>query len=220
MGPAHIQPALRSRDDRLVSLYAPVFTAIYDPLLAWGERTGMRELRKDVLSAATGEVLELGAGTGLNINAYPPTVARLTLTEPEASMVKRLQQLGGHPRVVQAGAEDLPFDDDAFDTVVSTLVLCTVEDPDQALREVRRVLRPGGTLLLIEHVRSSRPRLARAQDRLHRPWRAIGYGCNCNRDTTGALQNAGFDTTGLRDAQWPRMPAIVQPLIAGPAHAT
>lgn len=202
-----------------MSLYAPVFTAIYDPLLAWGERTGMRDLRREVLFAATGEVLELGAGTGLNINVYPPTVASLTLTEPEASMVKRLQHLDGHPRVVQAGAENLPFDDDAFDTVVSTLVLCTVEDPDQALREVRRVLRPGGTLLLIEHVRSSRPRLARIQDRLHRPWRAIGYGCNCNRDTTKALRSAGFDTTGLRDAQWPRMPAIVRPLIAGPALA-
>ncbi|CAB4915992.1 unannotated protein [freshwater metagenome] len=219
MGPAHIQPALRSRDDRLVSLYAPVFTAIYDPLLAWGERTGMRDLRRDVLSGATGEVLELGAGTGLNINAYPPTVASLTLTEPEASMVKRLQRLGGHPRVVQAGAEDLPFDENAFDTVVSTLVLCTVEDPDQALREVRRVLRPGGRLLLIEHVRSSRPRLARIQDRLHRPWRAIGYGCNCNRDTIEALRNAGFDTTALRDARWRRMPAIVRPLIAGSAQA-
>lgn len=203
-----------------MSLYGPVFTAIYDPLLAWGEHAGMRKLRRDVLSAATGDVLELGAGTGLNLDAYPPTVTSLTLTEPETSMVKRLQQLDARPRVVQAGAEHLPFEDNAFDTVVSTLVLCTVEDPDQALREVRRVLRPGGTLLLIEHVRSSRPRLARIQDRLHRPWRAIGYGCNCNRDTTTALQNAGFDTTGLLDAQWPRMPAIVRPLIAGPAHAT
>lgn len=202
-----------------MSLYGPVFTAIYDPLLAWGEHAGMRKLRRDVLSAATGDVLELGAGTGLNLDAYPPTVTSLTLTEPEPSMVKRLQQLDAHPRVVQAGAENLPFDENAFDTVVSTLVLCTVEDPDQALREVRRVLRPGGSLLLIEHVRSSRPRLARIQDRLHRPWRAIGYGCNCNRDTTAALRNAGFNTTALRDAEWPRMPAIVRPIIAGPAHA-
>jgi ubiquinone/menaquinone biosynthesis C-methylase UbiE len=200
-----------------VSLYGPVFTAIYDPLLAWGEHAGMRRLRHEVLSGATGDVLELGAGTGLNIDAYPSTVASLTLTEPEPSMVARLQQLKQRPRVVQAGAEDLPFAEDTFDTVVSTLVLCTVTDPDRALQEARRVLRPKGTLLLIEHVRSDRPRLAALQDRLHRPWRAIGYGCNCNRDTTRALRNAGFDTTTLRDARWPRMPAIVRPLIAGSA---
>jgi SAM-dependent methyltransferase len=201
-----------------VSLYGPVFTAIYDPLLAWGERAGMRDLRRDVLAAATGDVLELGAGTGLNVDAYPPTVASLTLTEPEPSMARRLEGLRGGPRVVQAGAERLPFEDDAFDTVVSTLVLCTVEDPDLALREVRRVLRPGGALLLIEHVRSSRPRLAALQDRLHRPWRAIGYGCNCNRDTAATLRRAGFATTALRPARWRRMPSIVRPLIAGPAE--
>lgn len=200
-----------------MSLYGPVFTALYDPLLAWGERAGMRDLRRTVLATATGDVLELGAGTGLNIDAYPPGVASLTLTEPEPSMARRLQGLEARPRVVQAGAERLPFGDDAFDTVVSTLVLCTVEDPDRALREVRRVLRPGGTLLLIEHVRSSRPRLAALQDRLHRPWRAVGYGCNCNRDTSATLERAGFDTSALRAAQWRRMPSIVRPLITGRA---
>lgn len=201
-----------------MSLYGPVFTAIYDPLLAWGEHAGMRDLRRSVLADASGDVLELGAGTGLNIDGYPATVSSLTLTEPEPSMVARLEQLDARPRVVTAGAERLPFDDDSFDTVVSTLVLCTVDDADQALHEVRRVLRPGGALLLIEHVRSARPRLAWLQDRLHRPWRAIGYGCNCNRDTAAALRRAGFDTAELRGATWRRMPAIVHPLICGSAR--
>jgi len=198
-----------------VSLYGPIFTAMYDPLLAWAEQAGMQKLRRTVLSGATGDVLELGAGTGLNVDAYPRSVASLTLTEPEPSMVKRLRQLDARPLVVQAGAESLPFDDGSFDTVVSTLVLCTVDDPDRALREARRVLRPGGTLLLIEHVRSARPRLAALQDRLHRPWRAIGYGCNCNRDTSAALERADFDVTALRGERWRRMPLIVGPLIVG-----
>lgn len=204
-----------------MSLYGPVFTAIYDPLLALGERAGMGELRRSILKDARGEVLEIGAGTGLNLSVYPTAIERLTLADPEPSMVRRLEGLEGRPVVVRAGAEALPFQDGAFDTVVSTLVLCTVADPDAALREVRRVLRPGGALLLIEHVRSSRPRLGRLQDRLHRPWRAIGYGCHCNRDTRGALARAGFETSGLHDSKWRRMPVIVGPLIAGraPLHA-
>jgi ubiquinone/menaquinone biosynthesis C-methylase UbiE len=129
----------------------------------------------------------------------------------------RAAALGVDVRLLQADSAHLDLPDDAFDTVVSTLVLCTVEDPDRALREVRRVLRPGGTLLLIEHVRSSRPRLAALQDRLHRPWRAVGYGCNCNRDTSATLERAGFDTSALRAAQWRRMPSIVRPLITGRA---
>lgn len=203
-----------------MSAYGSLFTMIYDPFLAWGERAGMRDLRRRVLADATGDVLEIGAGTGLNLAAYPPAAGRLTLTEPEPSMVDRLQRADGRPTVVAAGAEDLPFDAGSFDTVVSTLVLCTVPDPDRALQEIRRVLRPGGALLLVEHVRSSRPGLARLQDRLHGPWKAFGYGCHCNRDTGAALRRAGFDTTELRPGRWRRMPVVVAPLIAGRARLT
>lgn len=203
-----------------MSRYGPVFTALYDPLLAWGERAGMRELRSEVLADANGRTLEIGAGTGLNADAYPAGVGDLTLAEPEPSMVARLQRLERAGMVVASGAEKMPFGDDSFDTVLSTLVLCTVADVDQALGEIRCVLRPTGTLLLIEHVRSARPVLARLQDRLHRPWRAVGYGCNCNRDTVQALRRAGLDTSGIRAARWRRMPVIVAPLIAGAARPT
>jgi ubiquinone/menaquinone biosynthesis C-methylase UbiE len=203
-----------------MSLYGSIFTRIYDPFLAWGERTGMRALRHSVLAQARGEVLEIGAGTGLNLSAYPPAVTRLTLADPEPSMVARLRESGDAraAAVVQSGAEALPFADASFDTVVSTLVLCTVEDVGRSLAEIRRVLRPAGELLLIEHVRADEGALARWQDRLHRPWRAFGYGCHCNRDTHQALTQAGFDAARLEPARWRRMPVIVAPLIAGAAR--
>lgn len=207
-----------------MSLYGSIFTRIYDPFLAWGERTGMGTLRRSVLSGARGEVLEIGAGTGLNHPAYPAAVTALTLADPEPSMVARLRdRVGGHGpaiTVVQSGAEELPFPDASFDTVVSTLVLCTVEDVERSLAEIRRVLRPDGALLLIEHVRADDGPLARWQDRLHKPWLAFGYGCNCNRDTRHSLVRAGFDAAGLQPARWRRMPVIVAPLIAGAARVS
>ncbi len=202
-----------------MSFYGSLFTRIYDPFLAWGERAGMRMLRRAVLADATGDVLEIGAGTGLNLEAYPAGLTSLTLAEPEPSMVARLQHAAASrtrpPAVIAAGAESLPFDDASFDTIVSTLVLCTVADLKRSLVEIRRVLRPGGQLLLIEHVRADSAALSRWQDRLHRPWLAFGYGCNCNRDTRGALADAGFAVDALRHARWRRMPVIVAPLIAG-----
>ncbi|UTI66638.1 class I SAM-dependent methyltransferase [Paraconexibacter antarcticus] len=205
-----------------MSLYGRLFTAIYDPFLAWGERSGMAKLRRSILAQASGDVLEVGAGTGLNLRAYPAAVTRLTLADPEPSMADRLRSVAaGDPRrptVVQAGAEALPFPDASFDTVVSTLVLCTVDDVAGSLAEIRRVLRPGGRLLLIEHVRADGSGLSGWQDRLEKPWKAFGYGCRCNRDTRASLTRAGFETGALQDARWPRMPPIVAPLLVGPVH--
>ncbi len=204
-------------------IYGAVFSSLYDVVLARGERAGMRDLRRQVLSDIHGDVLEIGAGTGLNLAHYPHRIATLTLAEPEPSMVHRLKAraaAGPHnAKVVAAPAEHLPFPDDSFDTVVSTLVLCTVDNPVASLAETRRVLRPGGSLHLIEHVRAT-DRLARWQDWLHGPWKAVGYGCNCNRDTESNLTATGFDTTQLRQERWHSMPRIVAPLIAGKALQT
>jgi SAM-dependent methyltransferase len=117
----------------------------------------------------------------------------------------------------KAPAEELPFDDASFDTVVSTLVLCTVSDLTSSVNEINRVLAPDGCLLFLEHVRADEPRLARWQDRLHRPWRRFAYSCHCNRDTAAALRAGGFEITGLEQRRWSRMPPIVQPLIMGNA---
>jgi SAM-dependent methyltransferase len=117
---------------------------------------------------------------------------------------------------VASPAEDLPFEDDHFDTVVSTLVLCTVEDPDRALAEIARVLKPGGQLLFIEHVRSDDAKLARWQDRLHKPWFVFGDGCNCNRPLLDQLSGV-VDVDRVERATWSAMPRIVQPLVYGRA---
>ncbi|HKJ36568.1 MAG TPA: class I SAM-dependent methyltransferase, partial [Solirubrobacterales bacterium] len=120
--------------------------------------------------------------------------------------------------VLEAPAEELPFDDDSFDSVVATLVLCTVDDQRAALAEVARVLRPGGRLHLLEHVRAQTPGLARAQDLLHGPWFAIGHGCHCNRDTVAAIEGSPLELERLDRHEIPGMAPIVKPMVTGIAR--
>jgi len=194
---------------------------VYDPFLAWAERAGMGERRRRLLAQVSGDVLEVGAGTGLNLPHYPRELDRLVLAEPNRHMVKRLKRRLGSlevpTEVIEAPAEALPVDDSSFDAVVSTLVLCTVDDPMRALEEVRRILRPGASLFFIEHVRAEGTRLARWQDRLHRAWRGFADGCNCNRPTLNHLRDAGFTVSLEETANWRRMPPIVRPLLLGRA---
>jgi ubiquinone/menaquinone biosynthesis C-methylase UbiE len=197
------------------------FTAgIYDAFLALGESRGMRATRRGLLGSARGRVLEIGAGTGLNLSHYPDAIDELVLLEPSAPMADRLEarraKLGRRAHVVSAPAEALPFDDSSFDTVVSTLVLCTVHDPEAALAEVRRVLRPGGRLLFCEHVRSDAPRLARWQDRLADVWAAVADGCRCNRETLETISSHMRITT-VDHLIWRGMPHLVHPVIVGQA---
>ena len=204
-------------------VWESTFSAIYDPLLWVAERAGMRQQRATLLSQAGGRVLELGAGTGLNLPHYPDGLDELTLTEPAAPMLPKLErraQSSGHEcRVVVAQAEELPFEDDSFDTVVSTLVLCTVDEPRQAIDEIARVLRPGGKLLFLEHVRAETHRMARWQDRLHRPWHAFAAGCNANRATVDLLRESPLRIEAVERDRWNWMPALVHPLAIGIAAA-
>ena len=132
---------------------------------------------------------------------------------------RKLSEAGRSAQVVTAPAERLPFADDSFDTVVSTLVLCTVDDPRRSLTEIHRVLAPKGELLFLEHVRApDGSRLQRWQNRLHDPWRAFAYGCHCNRDTLDLLHRERFAIDELQRAKWVGMPALVGPLISGRAH--
>jgi ubiquinone/menaquinone biosynthesis C-methylase UbiE len=189
--------------------------------MAATERSGLAQRRHALLESLQGRVIEIGGGTGANLEHYPPGLEELIITEPEPPMARRLRQrVHGSAlpaRVVQAPAEHLPFPDDSFDFAVSTLVLCTVKDPAQALSELRRVLRPGGELVFLEHVRASSPRLARWQDRLHPLWLRFGHGCNCNRPTLDAIRAAGFDVRRIEHGSLPRAPAIVRPLVMGAA---
>jgi SAM-dependent methyltransferase len=195
------------------------FTAlIYDRFLYLGESAGMRASRKALLDRATGRVVEIGAGTGLNIAHYPSGAQELILVEPEPAMRRRLEprvrRSDRHAIILDASAEQLPLADESVDTVVSTLVLCTVERPDRALAEIARVLRPGGQLLFIEHVRAETPALAWWQDRLLGPWRRFACGCRCNRATVELIRACGFDVTASKGA-WRAMPPIVRPLVSG-----
>jgi SAM-dependent methyltransferase len=190
--------------------------------MAKTEHAGLGARRQALLAAATGDVLEIGAGTGTNLLYYGEGARTLTLTEPERPMARRLQKriLEHRPdaKLLRAPAEDLPFNDDSFDTVVSTLVLCTVDDQPRALRELRRVLRPGGRLLFIEHVRSDDAKLARLQDRLMPINLRIAHGCHCNRPTLDGIRNAGFEVTELAHDTLKHTPPFVRPLIIGMAQ--
>jgi ubiquinone/menaquinone biosynthesis C-methylase UbiE len=198
-----------------------VFAHVYDTAFVLAERRGFRDVRKELVGQSKGRVVELGAGTGLNLDHYPESVSELLLTEPDPHMAAKLRKRAGSSslgaRVIEASAEELPFDDASVDTVVSTLVLCTVQNPHQALAEVRRVLRPGGSLLFAEHVRSASPRAAEWQDRLNTPWSWYACGCECNRDTESALRAASFQVREIRHNRLRWISPVVRPLIVGSA---
>jgi ubiquinone/menaquinone biosynthesis C-methylase UbiE len=206
---------------RLQSVWGHCFAAIYEPLMQSTENGGNAARRAAVLAGARGTVVELGAGTGLNLPHYPTDV-ELVLTEPEPPMarrlLKRLQQSGRQARVLQAPAERIPLPDGSVDTVVCTLVLCTVHDLDATLAEIRRLLRPDGRLLFIEHV-AAEPgtRLRRWQDRLERPWRRLAHGCRTNRDTENALRNTGFALEEIHHGQM-EGELLLRPLTWGTAN--
>ena len=205
-----------------MSVRTRMFALTYDRQLAKVEQAMLRDLRRDLLAGAAGHVLEIGAGTGANLAHYGPGVESLTITEPEPNMLRRLERRASvqapAARILRAPAEDLPFEDGTFDVAVSTLVLCGVSDQPRALRQLRRVLRPGGQLLFIEHVRSGDPRLARHQDRLNWLNRLV-VGCECNRPTLTTITAAGFVVAEVEDLTMAKAPSFVSPLIVGTATA-
>jgi ubiquinone/menaquinone biosynthesis C-methylase UbiE len=207
-----------------MNLWGEVFAAGYDRMMAGAEKSVLRGRRETLVSQVTGHVLEVGGGTGANLPFYGAGVEELVITEPEEPMARRLERkLAGYSlpaRVVRAPAEELPLEDASFDFVVSTLVLCTVDDPARALAEIYRVLKPSGQLVFLEHVRSDGPRLARWQDRLHGVQVRVGHGCHCNRRTLDNIESAGFSIAELEHDRMRKMPPIVRPLIAGLARAS
>jgi SAM-dependent methyltransferase len=212
--------ATKIQPSRPSAAWLRILARLYDPSLYLGELAGMRRLRGTLLHDAGGRVVELGAGTGLNVGHYPDDLAELVLVEPEPAMRRRLahrlQRQGRVARIVDAPAEELPLPDASVDTVVSTLLLCTVDEPDRALREIARVLHPDGQLLFIEHVRASSKFLAACQDHLLEPWRRFAGGCRCNRPTVELMRACGFDVAADNVA-WRGMPPIVRPLMVGRA---
>ena len=197
-----------------------LFAALYDRVSKGSEEAGLREQRRLLLEDAAGATLEIGAGTGLNLEHYPEAVTRLVLTEPDEHMrrrlVRRVSEVRPSAEIVDAGVEGLPFPDGSFDTVVVTFVLCSVPEQKAALAEVTRVLKPGGRLLFLEHVRSDDEKLAKWQDRVRPLYNVVG--CNPNRDTLAAIEASALAVETVKHGEVPKAPKVERPLIVGTAR--
>jgi ubiquinone/menaquinone biosynthesis C-methylase UbiE len=211
---------------RRANLLGQAYALLYDQLNGRAERAFLGNIRDGLLSNAAGRVLEIGAGTGINLEHYPKDGnLEILVSEPDPAMLTRARRravlLGREVEFRQAGAYPLPFPDQIFDTIVFTLCLCTIDDPEAALKEARRVLKPEGKVLVLEHVRSARPELALWQDRLEKPWGVIAGGCHPNRDTKDMIERAGFAFEWLAEQEEERIPIpIVRPGILGVARLT
>lgn len=203
------------------AVWSPAFARFYDVAFALAERSGLSDVRSNVVGQAVGVTVELGAGTGLNLPHYPSHITRLLLTEPDPHMASKLRAKAAatpiKAEILDAPAHALPVEDASVDTVVSTLVLCTVEDPAATLAEVARVLKPGGRLLFVEHVRSESPRLARWQDRLRVPWSWYACGCQCNRDTVATIRQSPLQLQETRSDRLRWISPLLRPLAIGVA---
>jgi ubiquinone/menaquinone biosynthesis C-methylase UbiE len=195
---------------------------LYDLLAGRAERAGLGERRRNLLADLEGDVVEIGSGTGASLPYYE-RASRVVAVEPDTSMAKRLpgrlQEAKVPVEVVSARAQTLPFPDQSFDAAVAAFVLCSVEDQSAVLAEARRILRPGGKLVLLEHVRGE-GRVARWQDRLTPLHRKLAGNCHLNRDTRAAVAAAGFDTAGIERTELPGTHALVRPGVQGVAIRT
>lgn len=187
---------------------------LYDALCAFCELGGLGRWRRWLASGARGRTLDLGSGTGRNLPLMPPGIRSFGV-DPAWDALQRARWRAPAALLVQARAEALPFRAGAFDTVVSGLVLCSVADPDRALAEARRVLRAGGQLRMLEHVRSVTPWKARWQDRLQPLWTGLTGGCHPNRETERLVEAAGFAI----DAEGRRARGVLRRLTARPRLA-
>lgn len=174
-----------------------LFSRVYDQVIEPAERLGLGGLRRETLRGLTGEVLELGVGTGRSLAAYPASVSSVTGIDPDEAMLgraaRRAGESGASVRLQSASAESLPFSDGIFAAVTAFLTLCTVWDQGAALGEARRVLVPGGELRLLEHVRLEREPLGRLQEALTPAWKRVAGGCHLDRWTLDGVREAGFE---------------------------
>ncbi len=195
------------------------FAAIYDRMMASYERGFMKQVRGEIAGGASGRVLEIGAGTGANF-AYYPDGLEVVATEPDPYMMRKAEAKAEESKarieLKQASAAKLPFEDASFDTVVGTLVMCSVDDQAETLAELRRVLKPTGEFRFFEHVRYENPICALSQTLIAPLWGWCGAGCHPNRKTVDSIRAAGFEVTRV-EVMKPTPP--IPPMIFTRPHA-
>lgn len=200
-----------------------LIAALYDRLTQTSEAACLRQWRAELLGDLVGHVLEVGAGTGLNLPHYPRTLSRLVLSEPDPHMRSKLAQrartLQWHKgEVLDGSLEALPHPAATFDAVVGTLVLCSVPRLDYALEEVYRVLKPGGHFVFLEHVAADdRPRRLRWQRRIEPIWKRLGGNCHLTRRTGEAILTTGFEIVHIKRESMRKALPLVRPTIRGVA---
>lgn len=201
-----------------------MMSAIYDRFMQGTEEACLRQWRADLLEGLNGDVLEIGAGTGVSLSAYPAAVSHLILSEPDRHMRRKLDAAVRANRhasaeILDASLPTLPLGDDSCDAVVSILVLCSVSDLDRSLAEVHRVLRPGGRLAFLEHVAAeTRPDRYKWQRRLEPFWKLIAGGCHLTRRTEDAIRRAGFEVESIQRESIRKAHPLVRPSIRGIAR--
>ena len=203
-----------------------LFARWYPYVCGVSERAGQREIRRDLVADATGRTLEIGAGSGLNLPHYTGAVTELVVSEPSPHMREHLRTLlddepppVGAFELIDSGAEELPFDDASFDTVVGTYVFCSIPDPERAIGSIERVLKPGGRYLYLEHVHAGEGSLlGRVQDLVELPHRYIAAGCHPNRRGQQLLESSSLEIERLEHGAMPRAFPTVRPIIRGSAR--
>lgn len=203
----------------------PLFARAFDRVCAPAMEREVSPLRQELLAGLHGRVLEVGAGNGLSFAHYPPTVSEVVALEPEPYLRAR-ERLAANAAAVAVSvregvAETLPDEAASFDAAVASIVLCSVADPERALSELRRVLRPGGELRFFEHIRSDRSPKATIQLLLDRSgvWPLLAGGCHCGRETVSAIAAAGFRVDSCRSVELGPRWLHTNPWVLGTARA-
>ncbi|MDX6588621.1 MAG: hypothetical protein QOI31_3094 [Solirubrobacterales bacterium] len=201
------------------------FAWYYPKVVGRAEAAGQAETRRELLSEARGRTLEIGAGSGFNLPHYTEAVTELVVSEPSPHMQQHLRQrLASDPppvgswEIVEASAESLPFDDASFDTVTGGFIMCSIPDPEGALAEIARVLKPGGRYIFLEHVHAGDgTMLGRFQDLIEIPHRYIAAGCHPNRRTWELIEDSPLEVERMERGEQPKAPPSVKPTILGSA---
>jgi ubiquinone/menaquinone biosynthesis C-methylase UbiE len=196
-----------------------LMAAVYDRFMRVSEEACLGKWRAELLRDLSGEVLEVGAGTGSTLGLYPKAVTRLVMAEPDPHMRRKLLVKRGTIEVSDATVEKLPFDNASFDAVVCSLVLCSVRDQAAALAEIARVLKPGGRLVFLEHVAADgKPDRLKWQGRIEPVWKHLMGNCHLTRRTEAAIVAAGLDIESIQRESIRKALPIVRPSIRGVAR--